>query len=119
MKNKYLSSVDTRQTTPFSSSEEAWFWFCLCENLKHEHSRGGESKIARPCESADIAIAVKRLIKNGTLKSEHLKVLAKYGYAQIPPHEHFGDTPKICRLWYEGLKFLGNLLKQKGIVYAT
>jgi hypothetical protein len=53
------------------------------------------------------------------LKAEHLKVLAKYGFAQVPPHEHFGDTPKICRLWYEGLKFLGNLLKQKGIVYAT
>ena len=119
MRNKYLSEVDTRKATPFESSEEAWFWYCLCENLKNERAHGYEAKTIRPCESADIAIAVKRLLRNGTLRPEHLKVLAKYGYTQVPPHEHFGDTPRICRLWQEGLKFLGQLLKQKGIVYAT
>ena len=119
MKNIYLSSVNTRPTTPFESSEEAWFWYCLCESLGHERSHNNSPKIARPCESSDIAIAVKRLLRSGTLHPEHLKVLAKYGYAQVPPHEHFGDTPRICRLWQEGLKFLGQLLKQKGIIYAT
>ena len=118
MRNICLSKFDTRETTPFESSEEAWFWYCLCESLGHEKCHNDSNKIVRPCESSDIAIAVKRLARSGILQPEHLKVLAKYGYAQIPPHEHFGDTPRICHLWQEGLKFLGQLLKQKGIIYA-
>ena len=118
MRNKYLSTTDTRKTTPFESSEEAWFWYCLCESLKNERTHNYEAKIVRPCESSDIAIAVKRLLKEGTIQPIHLKVLTKYGFEQVPPHPHFGDSLKICNLWKEALTFLESLLRKKGIVYC-
>ncbi len=118
MKHTYPHTTETRQTTPFISSEEAWFWYCLCEKLGFERAKGGESKIARPCESSDIFLAVKRLLQNGILKPIHIKVLSKYGFEQVPPHEHFGDTPRICQIWKEALQFLETLLRQKGIVYS-
>ena len=118
MRNKYLSYTDTRKTTPFESSEEAWFWYCLCESLKNERTHGYEAKTVRPCESSDIAIAVKRLLREGTIRPEHLKVLTKYGFEQVPPHPHFGDSLKICQLWREALSFLESLLRKKGIVYC-
>ena len=118
MRNKYLSETDNRKNTPFDSSEEAWFWYCLCENLKNERAHGYEAKTPRPCESAYIAIAVKRLLKEGTIRPIHLKVLTKYGFEQVPPHPHFGDSLKICNLWKEALSFLESLLRKKGIVYC-
>jgi len=117
MKTQYKTNTETRITTPFISSEEAWFWYCLCEKLGFQRAHGGESRIARPCESSDIAISVKKLFRQGILKPEHIKVLSKYGFEQVPPHPHFGDTPKICQIWDEALKFLETLLRQKGIVY--
>ena len=116
MRNKYLSFVNEKETTPFMSAEEAWFWYCLCEKAGTKQSRGSSGKIARPCETSDIVIAVKRLLKLGTLRPAHIKVLSKYGFEQVPPHPHFGDSLKICHLWQEALDFLGTLLKQKGIV---
>ena len=118
MRNKYLSLTDTRKTTPFESSEEAWFWYCLCESLKGERTHNHEAKIVRPCESSDIAIVVKRLLRDGVIRQEHLKVLTKYGFEQIPPHPYFGDSLKICRLWKEALSFLESILRKKGIVYS-
>ena len=118
MRNKNLSETDACKTTPFDSSEEAWFWYCLCESLKNERAHNYEAKIIRPCESSDIAIAVKRLLCEGTIRPEHLKVLTKYGFEQVPPHPHFGDSLKICNLWKEALSFLENLLRKKGIVYC-
>lgn len=118
MKNFYKSTIDTRTTTPFTSSEEAWFWYCLCEKLGFQRARSGDSRVARPCESSDIALSVKKLFRQGLLKPEHIKVLSKYGFEQVPPHPHFGDTPRICQIWKEALQFLESLLRQKGIVYS-
>ncbi|MDY6408131.1 MAG: hypothetical protein SPL08_05485 [Pseudomonadota bacterium] len=116
MRNKYLSFTDNRDTTPFESSEEAWFWYCLCENLGFErgHNQGG--KIARPCETSDIILAVKRLLHQGLLSPEHIHILHKYGTEQAPPHINFGATQKICRLWKEAMEYLDSLLRKKGIV---
>jgi len=116
MKNKYLSSVDTRPTTPFESSEEAWFWYCLCEQLGPNRSKGSKTHVIRPCESSDIFLAIKKLMKAGLLRPKHIKVLIKYGLQQIPPHPHFGDSLNICSLWQEALRFLDSLLRRKGIV---
>lgn len=118
MKNKYLKYTDTRECVPFETAEEAWFWCCLCEQLGHERARGGAAKTARPCESSDIVIALKRLGREGRLKPEHIRVLRHYGLEQAPPHPNFGASHHICRLWQEGIRFLDTLLKQKGIVAA-
>ena len=116
MRNKYLSFTNTQPTTPFSSTEEAWFWYCLCEELKNKRSTNTDHHIIRPCESSDIFLAVKRLIRAGILQPKHIKVLSKYGFEQVPPHPHFGDSLKICDIWTEAIRFLDNLLRRKGIV---
>ena len=111
------STIDYDQlTTPFDSSEEAWFWCCLCESLGHARGRGGHRTITRPCESSDIVIAVKRLLKSGLISSEQAYILSKYGTRQMPPHPNFGDNPRLCKLWDNALSFLDNILRQKGIV---
>ena len=116
MRNKYQKLLDNRQTTPFESSEAAWFWYCLCEQLGFERARGGTSKTARPCESSDIIIAVKQLIQKGILKPTHVCVMKHYGQEQAPPHINFGATKRICRLWSEAMSALDSLLRRKGIV---
>ena len=116
MRNKYLKQTDNRQTTPFETSEEAWFWYCLCEQLGFERAKGNGQGIARPCESSDIVIAVKRLLHLGYLRPEHLKIMKHYGVEQAPPHVNFGATERICALWKEAMSFLDSLLRQKGIV---
>ena len=116
MRNKYLKQTDNRLTTPFESSEEAWFWYCLCEQLGSQRGHGHEGKVSRPCESSDIILSVKRLFHKGLLKLEQIRVLQKYGFEQAPPHIHFGATERICRLWREAMGYLDSLLKQKGIV---
>lgn len=116
MRNKYQIQIDNRETTPFESSEEAWFWYCLCEQLGHERAHKGDSHIARPCESSDIIIAVKKLIHKGAINPEHINILKQYGYEQAPPHPHFGATQRICKLWHEAMHFLDTILRQKGIV---
>ena len=108
--------IREKETTPFESAEEAWFWYCLCEQLgKHAGGRA-PGKVGRPCETSDIYIAVKKLLEKGVLSPSHVKVLSKYGFCQVPPHAHFGDSLKICELWKEALAFLEVLLKKKGIV---
>ncbi len=116
MRNKYLSFINTKETLPFDSAEEAWFWYCLCEQDKEYRAKKSDSRYVRPCETSDIVITVKNLFKKGILKSPHLKVLSKYGFTQVPPHPHFGDSVGICKLWQEAMNFLGLSLKQKGIV---
>ena len=116
MRNKYLKQTDNRQTTPFESSEEAWFWYCLCQRLGFERARGNGKGIARPCESSDIVIAVKKLLRMGRIRPAHLKVMTYYGQEQAPPHVNFGATERICSLWREAMDFLDSLLRQKGIV---
>ena len=118
MKKKqfYQKLVDNREYIPFENSEEAWLWCCLCESLGNQRAKGSSGRIARPCESSDIILSVKKLVQAGQLNQNHLKVLSKYGLLQIPPHENFGQPPRECSLWREGLKLLENILRLKGIV---
>ena len=116
MRNKYLTYVKDEKTTPFESAEEAWFWYCLCEQLQRGGRCRSDSGVVRPCEKSDIVIAVKRLLQEGILRPSHIKILSKYGFSQVPPHPHFGDSLKICSLWKEALDFLAVLLKKKGII---
>lgn len=116
MKRYYTKTMNYAPTTPFDSSEEAWLWCCLCESLGNIRGQGNGGKISRPCESSDIMVAVKRLLESGKITPEHAQILSKYGREQTPPHQHFGDSLRVCSLWSEAMNFLGNILKQKGIV---
>lgn len=116
MRNKNLYSIECQETTPFLSAEEAWFWCCLCEQMKSNHPTYRPHRIVRPCDAADILVAVRRLQQEGKLRPSHIRVLSKYGVSQVPPHPHFGDSSKICALWKEALSFLNTILVRKGIV---
>jgi len=116
MRKKYLSFIPDKETQPFDSAEEAWFWYCRCEQIGRPRPVYDDTPTVRPCETSDIFITLKNLWKAGILRAAHIKVLSKYGYAQTPPHPHFGDDSKICALWQEALDFLGFSLKKKGIV---
>ena len=118
MRTKYLSFIQEKETQLFDSAEEAWFWYCRCEQIGCPRPYNSNKTITRPCETSDIFIALKNLLRKGTLRAAHIKVLTKYGYSQVPPHPHFGDGIKICSLWKEALDFLGLSLKEKGIVTA-
>ena len=116
MRNKCQFHSTNQQTTPFTSTEEAWFWYCLCEQLEHSKIKTNSHHLIRPCESSDIFLAVKKLMHAGILRPKHIKVLSKYGFEQIPPHPHFGDSLNICNIWQEAIRFLDSLLRRKGIV---
>ncbi len=108
--------ADYRQSEPFLTAEEAWMWCCWCEMHKDGDSSGKPSRLARPCESSDILIVLKRLVATGRLKQYHVRVLSKYGLEQAPPHIAFGATFDECRLWREALFVMEPVLIQKGIV---
>jgi len=119
MKTKNLHFFEAALATPFMSSEEAWLWYCLCEQLGFHRNRGTHERIQRPCESSDIFLAVQRLRDRGVLGAQHLTVLSRYGQAQSPPHPSFGAPPRACGLWHEAMHFLDTILKPKGIVIPT
>ncbi len=106
--------ADYRETQAFESAEEAWFWFCFCESLGPR--RGSGSGIVRPCETSDISLVVKRLVREKKLGQIHLKIMSRYGLKQMPPHVCAGDSLAACRLWREAMDALAVVLLQKGIL---
>ena len=108
--------ADYRETTLFESAEEAWFWFCFCESLGSERGRGSSSSIVRPCETSDISLVVKRLVREKRLGQIHLRVMSRYGLKQMPPHVNSGDSLASCRLWCEAMEVLTEVLFKKGIL---
>lgn len=113
MRNKYLIKTDNRPTEAFSSTEEAWLWYCLCQKLGRESPKGNESRIARPCETVDIEIALNRLKQERKITAAHQLVLKHFGFLQMPPHPNFNATNRLKRLWEEALGFLDVVLRKK------
>ena len=116
MRNKYLKQTDGRETVPFETTEKAWFWYCLCRQLGFEKGHRQSGQMARPCETSDIFISLKRLLCQGVLRRAHLLVLHIYGDRQEPPHINFGASERVCRLWQDAIAALDVLLREKGIV---
>ena len=113
MKNNVLS-VNGKPVRVFDSAEEVWFWFCLCESV--ERGRSGGGFWTRPCETSDVAIIVKRLVREGKITQNHLRVLSKYGLEQMPPCEAFGASSTDCFLWKSALFEMEKVFRQKSIV---
>ena len=112
---KYL---DNRPVQPFESAEEVWLWCCYCESEeKGAHLSGGLT--ARPCETSDIAIILKRLVTEKKISQNHLRILSRFGLAQLPPHPQSGNSLEECRLWQEALNFFEPVFRLKGIIPQT
>ena len=118
MPKSFQKYADNRSVQPFESAEEVWLWFCYCETMEKDAHLSGSS-VARPCETSDIAIILKRLVLEKKISQNHLRVLSRFGLAQLPPHPQSGNSLEECRLWREALNFLEPVFRLKGIILKT
>ena len=103
---------------PFASTTEAWFWYIRAERLRRDGAKlsGKAPLMARPCEPDDINRVVMALFRKKTLKSDHLKVLATFGWNDRTPDPRVGAEIQAAYLWEEAINRLDAELKTKGIV---
>jgi hypothetical protein len=105
--------------TPFASAEEAWFWFVRCQRIRREGGtfrRISTASLMRPCDPDDIYKAVIRMVNEGVLHHEHLKILGTFGLLERPPDPRQEDEERAARLWQEALTSLARGLTAKGII---
>ena len=117
-KRKVLNPVYELSTTPFPSTEEAWFWFVRCQQIRRDGARfsGSSEVVRRPCDPDDLYRAAMSLARQGVIRSQHLFVLGTYGLQGRPPDPRCRHENSAFQLWDEALDRLTSVLRQKGIV---
>lgn len=108
----------TAPGVPFSSAEEAWFWFVQAQEAKAAGARvvAGLGLVQRPCEPIDIYRAVDRLYRQRKLLRDHLHVMAHYGRRLSAPEASRDREARAAVLWDEAFEKLTPFLRDKGIV---
>jgi hypothetical protein len=103
----------------FTSSEEAWMWYCQCQIARDEGVRflAGRGQYFRPCDPDDIVIAVESLYRKRHIDRRHMVVLNSYGMRLSPPNGSLPEEREAAALWDQALDYLGDILKAKGIIY--
>lgn len=111
-------STAAAPTQPFSSAEEAWFWFMQAHQalLDGAKPRAGAALTPRPCEPVDIFRALDRLYRHRRLIRDHVAVLAHYGRRLMAPDPVRRREARSAGLWREALERLEGPLRRKGIV---
>jgi len=106
------------EEVPFSSSEEAWFWFVECRLARSDGARikAGLSGVKRPCDPMDIQQVVDRLRRQRRLSRPHMAVLAHFGRRMMAPDPGYEKERRAAVLWDEAHDRLGDVLRRKGIV---
>ena len=112
------SLTDTRKAKPFSTAEEAWFWYVRCQNARRDGARfeNRAGAFCRPCEPDDLYRAVKRLALKRIIGREHLEVLSHFGFQERAPDPRCREEEKPFAVWDEALDRLSSILKAKEIV---
>lgn len=107
-----------RDLVPFSSVEEAWFWFIRANEARNAGARftAGMGDVPRPCEPLDILRILDRLYRNRRLLWDHMLVLKHYGLRRLPPDPDRIKEVRACTLWQEALARLEPIMVRKGIV---
>lgn len=103
----------------FENIEDLWFWFCRSIEAREEGFRNRFDDYVgyvRRCEICDIERIIKRLKLAGLITNRHLRVMARWGRAQLSPFYNPGAKNSEIRLWEEGLSALYLVLKEKGIL---
>lgn len=106
------------ETIPFTSAEEAWFWFIQAQQAREDGARFtvGAGLFPRPCEPLDILKVLDRLYRKRQLLWDHILVLRHYGRRMMPPDRHRLKERRAHQLWIEALGELEMVLVGKGIV---
>ena len=117
-KRRMPNPVYELPTTPFSSAEEAWFWFVRCQRVRRDGARfsGSTGNIRRPCDPDDLYRVAVALARRGIIGSQHLFVLGTFGLHERPPDPRCRKEQRAFQLWDEALDHLTTVLRQKGIV---
>lgn len=119
VRDRYAPKYQTdRETIPFDSAEEAWFWFLQAQTAKEEGARitAGSALLPRPCEPVDIFRVMEHLYRKRRLVMDHLLVLRHYGRRLMPPDPRRPKEIRASQLWIEALDRLEESLISKGIV---
>jgi len=105
-------------TVPFSSAEEAWFWFIDAHEARHAGAKivAGMALFPRPCEPVDIMKIVDRLYRQRRLQADHIRVLIHYGQRRCPPDHRRPAEQKSVTIWHDALEIIEGMLRLKGIV---
>ena len=112
------SAYRVKDTTPFESAEEAWFWFINAQEAKNDGAKyvSGAGLYKRPCEPLDIMNVLDRLYRKRRLQRDHLLVLRHYGRRQVAPDRYRAQEVRACHLWNEAMDRIGDVLIAKGII---
>jgi hypothetical protein len=105
-------------STPFSSAEEAWFWFIQAQEARNDGARFslGAGLIPRPCCPTDVMAILDRLYRQRRLLRDHLLVLRHYGRRMLPPDPRRVKEFRAYTLWTEALARLAPAFLRKGII---
>ena len=121
-KKTYIPQFHTdRETEPFMSAQELWFWFIQAQQALNDGARFkmGAGVIARPCEPIDILRILDRLYRQRRLLMDHLLVLRHYGRRQMAPDPARLKEQRAYKLWHEALTRMEPVLVKKGIVTSN
>lgn len=110
--------VPEKDCTPFTTAEEAWFWFIQAQMARAEGARiaAGMGLVSRPCEPVDIFRVMERLYRARKLVLDHVMVLRHYGRRLMPPDPRRAKEMRAHDLWCEALQKMEEILVSKGIV---
>lgn len=106
------------EIVPFSSAEEAWFWFINAQQARNDGARfvAGQGTLPRPCEPVDILRIVDRLYRHRRLLRDHLLVLRYYGRRHMPPDGRRVREMRAHKIWSEAMERMEGAFVRKGIV---
>ena len=117
-KKIHLTVAPSGGVVPFSSVEEAWFWFVQAHMARQEGARivKGIGYTQRPCEPVDILTIIDRLYRARHLHIDHIRVLHFYGVRRMAPDPDRKRERYAHLLWHEAIKRMGDIFIRKGIV---
>jgi hypothetical protein len=119
VRERYIPKpLPDRDCVPFTTAEEAWFWFIQAHMARADGARivAGASTVMRPCEPLDIFRAMERLYRARRLIMDHVLVLRYYGRRLMPPDPRRPKEMRAHHLWCEALERMEEVLASKGIV---
>lgn len=107
-----------QQTVPFTTPEEAWFWFIDANQARLDGARytAARGNVRRPCEPVDILRILDRLYRTRRLMIDHMRVLRYYGVRQMAPEAWRKTEARSATLWREAMRALEPVLIAKKIM---